>query len=250
MEVLQDYLIGIDENNLGRIVFVQPATDLGSLAQQWSFNQNDVDTLTDSQFLMPGLVDCHIHPSQFFKDGVDYSSFLELLVDAFFPGSVMFENTTYAREESMKIVRRTLRFGTTTISHAGPRSVSGTVELARVINELGQRTVIQVESFDMVPGALAAIVPPSFRVPTTEEALRDARRFVDMIRDLENPLIQPSVAPNMAITASSELVQGLGEIVNETGVLVQVYACNSSMYAGHIESTFISVMPYTPVSKL
>ena len=53
---------------------------------------------------MPGLVDCHIHPSQFFKDGVDYSSFVELLVDAFFPGSVMFENTTYAREESMKIV--------------------------------------------------------------------------------------------------------------------------------------------------
>ena len=53
---------------------------------------------------MPGLVDCHIHPSQFFQAGVDYSSFLDLILRFIIPGDTMFANTTYAREESMRIV--------------------------------------------------------------------------------------------------------------------------------------------------
>jgi len=49
-------------------VFVQPATELGSLAQQWSFNQNDVVTLTDRyrQLYMNACIDtcsgCHCEP--------------------------------------------------------------------------------------------------------------------------------------------------------------------------------------------
>ena len=42
---------------------------------------------------------------------------------------------------------------------------------------MGQRTVILVESFDMLPGGLAAFLPPGFRPQTTEEALSDARRY-------------------------------------------------------------------------
>jgi len=53
---------------------------------------------------MPGLVDCHTHPSQFFQAGVDYSSFLDLILRFIIPGDMMFANTTYAREESMRIV--------------------------------------------------------------------------------------------------------------------------------------------------
>jgi len=53
---------------------------------------------------MPGLVDCHTHPSQFFQAGVDYSSYLDFILRFFIPGETMFDNTTYVREESMRIV--------------------------------------------------------------------------------------------------------------------------------------------------
>jgi len=42
---------------------------------------------------------------------------------------------------------------------------------------MGQRTVIQVESFDMLPEGFAALLPPDFCPQTTEEALSDARRY-------------------------------------------------------------------------
>ena len=59
-----------------------------------------------SQFLMPGLVDCHFHPSQYFRAGVDLPSFLDFLLDTSIAGDLLFRNTTYAREESMRIVVR------------------------------------------------------------------------------------------------------------------------------------------------
>ena len=57
-----------------------------------------------SQFLMPGLVDCHFHPSQYFRAGADIPTFFNLILGTFVPGDLMFRNTTYAREESVRIV--------------------------------------------------------------------------------------------------------------------------------------------------
>ena len=59
-----------------------------------------------SQFLMPGLVDCHSHPYQYSRAGVDISSFVEFIRDTLTTSDLMFRNTTYAREVSMRIVVR------------------------------------------------------------------------------------------------------------------------------------------------
>jgi len=177
LEVLEDYLIGFDENNQGRIVFVGPASELGSIAQQWSFSQDDVDILTNSQFLMPGLVDTHFNTLEYFRLGAEFSSNAEFVFTTFVPGEQMFRNVTYAREVSMDIVRRTLQFGTTTVAYYGSTSVDSNIELVRVVAEMGQRATIHQYSLDTIPGGVEI---PGFR-QTVEEAVNGSIRYRAMI---------------------------------------------------------------------
>ena len=55
---------------------------------------------------MPGLVDCHFHPSQYFANGRELPSLFDVTLNAVIPGELMFRNATFAREESMRIVVR------------------------------------------------------------------------------------------------------------------------------------------------
>ena len=59
---------------------------------------------THSQFLMPGLVNCHVHPAFYFDVGKQASSFLDFVRATFIPRDLAFRNTTVAREVSMALV--------------------------------------------------------------------------------------------------------------------------------------------------
>ena len=56
---------------------------------------------TLSQFLMPGLVDCHIHPAQYVTTGIQDGA---SMLTNYIPSEVAFRNTTVAREVSMALV--------------------------------------------------------------------------------------------------------------------------------------------------
>ena len=130
IEVLQDHLLGFDENNLGEILFVAPSSNLQALAQQHGFDLNDVITLPESQFLMPGLVCCHIHADQVENAGAHYDkAFNDWLFGDFITTSQQFaRNQTYARNAASLIVRWTLRHGTTTASYVTPFGVESAEE--------------------------------------------------------------------------------------------------------------------------
>ena len=46
---------------------------------------------------MPGFVDCHFHPAQYSTAGVERP-------DAYVPAELAFRNTTFAQEQSMKLI--------------------------------------------------------------------------------------------------------------------------------------------------
>ena len=59
---------------------------------------------THSQFLMPGLVDCHLHPAQYSTAGVVADTLVDQLLNTYVPAELAFRNTTFAREQSMTLV--------------------------------------------------------------------------------------------------------------------------------------------------
>ena len=66
---------------------------------------------THSQFLMPGLVDCHFHPAQYSIAGIVPGTFPDL--STLISAELAFRNTTFAREQSMALV--VSRFYTVTV---------------------------------------------------------------------------------------------------------------------------------------
>ena len=65
---------------------------------------------THSQFLMPGLVDCHLHPNIYSIAGIVADSLLDYV-----NAELAFRNTTFARELSTKLV--VSRLYTITVMH-------------------------------------------------------------------------------------------------------------------------------------
>ena len=63
---------------------------------------------THSQFLMPGLVDCHLHPAQYSTAGVVAETLVDQLLNTYVPAELAFRNTTFAREQSMTLVVSTI----------------------------------------------------------------------------------------------------------------------------------------------
>ena len=60
---------------------------------------------THSQFLMPGLVDCHLHPTQYIDAGKEpTATFGDFVANTIIPTDVEFRNITFAREASLAIV--------------------------------------------------------------------------------------------------------------------------------------------------
>ena len=59
---------------------------------------------TLSQFLMPGLVDCHLHPAHYIRAGTETLSLFDFSFKTLIPTEVAFRNTTVAQNVSMAVV--------------------------------------------------------------------------------------------------------------------------------------------------
>ena len=63
-----------------RIVKRAPVSALSSILAKYELKEDEIITLTDSQFLMPGLIDSHIHASQFPNAGKVFLTLYLLLL--------------------------------------------------------------------------------------------------------------------------------------------------------------------------
>ena len=89
---------------------------------------------------MPGLIDTHIHASQFPNAGLALDlTLLDWLEKYTFPTEVGLEDRERAEEVYTRCVRSTLDSGTTSASYFATIHVESSLILARVCHSLGQR---------------------------------------------------------------------------------------------------------------
>jgi len=205
LQVLPDHLIGFDRR-YGNIVFVRPASELESLAEEHKFHK--VFNLKSSQFLMPGLVDAHFHPPEYHKASLSLEGGFGLWsVKTMIPGELRFRNVTFAAQQSAAFVREQLRLGTTTAGYMSTVSIDSNFELARVINRKGMRAIIGKGLIDQ------GQVPPAIFMETTEQAIENVKIFIDRIRRFNNTLLQPAIGLYGDFAISEELQKGLADII-------------------------------------
>lgn len=200
-------------------------------------------TLTNNQFLMPGLVDTHAHAPQFAFTGSGLDlSLLDWLNRYTFPCESKFTDLQYAHSVYKQSIQTHLSNGTTTICYYGTIHLEATKLLVQLMNEIGMRGFVGKVCMDQN-------APDWYCEMNDEQSLRDTLEFVNWFK--QNPeitLVKPIVTPRFAISCSKPLMKGLGNIARDNGGLpIQTHLSESKGEIEFVHQLYPENKNYTSV---
>lgn len=211
MKILQNHAIGVKE---GKIVFVE---ELNKFQQKANEKEHEVIKLNNNEFLMPGMIDTHIHAPQYPNagKGLDHG-LLEWLNKYTFPTEAKFKELEFAKNTYRKIVRRTLENGSTTASYYGTIHIDACLALCDIIEENGQRALVGKVNMN-------ANSPDFYIEESVDVSVSETKKFVDEVLQKKYPRVLPIITPRFAISCSQQLMDALGLLAIEKDLHVQTH---------------------------
>jgi len=173
--------------------------------------------LKSTQFLLPGLIDTHIHASQFPNAGLGLDlQLLDWLERYTYPTEARLSCTERAKEVYSRCVRTTLSYGTTTACYFATIHTASTQVLGEVCEEIGQRALVGKVCMDRN-------CPDIYGEDSTEESLAEAEASVSGLLSLKSGLVTPIITPRFSVTCSRSLLTGLGTLATKANLPVQTH---------------------------
>lgn len=236
LEVLEEHLFCVDAQ--GRIDAVLPPNHPQYGARKEAARQaGALVELSDGQFLLPGLVDLHIHAPQWPQMGKALDVPLEVWLQKYtFPLEARYADVGYAREVYADLVDNLLANGTTTALYFATVHVEASLALAEICLEKGQRALVGKVVMDDPEQC-----PPFYRDADATSAVSDTRRFIEAVRVLdggERPLVLPVITPRFIPSCTDEALSGLGELARDYGCHVQTHCAESDWAKAFVEQRF------------
>nr|XP_036847190.1 guanine deaminase [Manis javanica] len=239
MEVLQDHLLGVSDS--GKIVFLEEASQQEKLAKEWCFKPCEVRELSQHEFFMPGLIDTHIHAPQYYFAGSNVDlPLLEWLTKYTFPVEYRFQSTDFAEEVYTKVVRRTLKNGTTTACYFGTIHTNSSLLLAEITDKFGQRAFVGKVCMDLNDTV------PKYK-ETTEDSIKETERFVSEMLQKNYSRVKPIVTPRFSLSCTETLLAELGNIAKTHDLHIQSHISENSDEVNAVKTLYPSYKNYTDV---
>ncbi len=216
LEVLEDQVIDVEGD--GTITSVAPA------------GMNNTDgaiSLPPDTVLIPGLVDTHVHASQWPQLGTGLDLPLDEWLFAYtFPLEARYADTDFARRVWVDMVPRLLAHGTTTAVYYTSIHRPATLALAETCVGYGQRALVGRVAMDHPDGT-----PEWYRDDDAGSAIEASARSVEEIRQVvgNHGLVEPIITPRFIPACTDELLTGLGQLAADTGVRVQTH-CSENQW--------------------
>ncbi|KAI8905956.1 hypothetical protein EDD86DRAFT_193601 [Gorgonomyces haynaldii] len=199
-------LVAIGVEN-GIIQFVRTVEGISDL------DQTDLLVLGENEFLIPGFVDTHIHGPQYVFTGTGYDmTLLKWLETYTFPKEANFKSIEYATENYKRVVRKTLRSGTTTACYYATTHTQSSLVLAKACYELGQRAYVGKVNMDRNS--------PDYYSESTQESIQETVRFVQEMAPYRS-LVKPVLTPRFVPSCTPELMRALGKLAKEQDLPIQ-----------------------------
>lgn len=238
MVVLPGMVMGVLNT---KIEFMESLEELDHLKAEYGFTDSNIHYMTPGQFMMPGMIDTHIHASQFPNNGVAMDlPLLEWLQTYTFPTEANFSDTLFAREVYSKVVERLLRNGTTTAAYFGTIHLEGSKILADVVHDKGQRALIG--KVNMMRNC-----PEYYREMSVQDSIRDTEEFIRYVRGIQSPLVQPIVTPRFAPTCPEDQLASLGQLASKYGCHIQSHLGETQPECNWVKELFPWAKSYTDV---
>ncbi|XP_027470771.1 guanine deaminase isoform X3 [Zalophus californianus] len=239
MEVLRDHLLGVSDS--GKIVFLEEASQQEKLAKEWCFKPCEIRELSNHEFFMPGLVDTHIHAPQYSFAGSNVDlPLLDWLTMYTFPTELKFQNIDFAEEVYTRVVRRTLKNGTTTACYFGTIHTDSSLLLAEITDKFGQRAFVGKVCMDM------NTTVPEYK-ETTEESVKETERFVSRMLQKNYSRVKPIVTPRFSLSCSDTLLGKLGNMAKTHNLHIQSHISETVNEVEAVKNLFPDYKNYTDV---
>ena len=189
---------------------------LDKVLKKFNISANDVIHLSNSEFIMPGLIDTHTHASQFPNIGIGMElTLLDWLKTYTFPTEAGLAKNERAAEVYSRCVRSTLDAGTTTAVYFATIHKDTSVLLADICSKMGQRAFVGKVNMDRNS--------PENYCEDTEDSLADTVAFVDSVARLGSELVTPMITPRFVPSCSRQLMTDLGRLASKRGLGVQTH---------------------------
>ncbi|XP_044247201.1 guanine deaminase isoform X2 [Ursus arctos] len=190
---------------------------------------------------MPGLVDTHIHAPQYSFAGSNVDlPLLDWLTTYTFPTELKFQNIDFAEEVYTRVVRRTLKNGTTTACYFGTIHTDSSLLLAEITDKFGQRAFVGKVCMDM-----NATVPEYKE--TTEESVKETERFVSRMLQKNYSRVKPIVTPRFSLSCSETLLGKLGNMAKTHNLHIQSHVSETVNEVEAVRNLFPDYKNYTDV---
>ncbi|NWW65851.1 GUAD deaminase, partial [Ifrita kowaldi] len=236
MEILHGHLLGVDDN--GTIVFVEQADQLEELAKTWGFKTSDIRQLSKHEFFMPGLIDTHIHAPQYSFTGTRVDRpLLQWLTSYTFPTEAKYQDSGFAEEVYTRVVRRTLKNGTTTACYFATIHTDSSLLLAEITDKFGQRAFVGKVCMDMNDSV------PQYR-EITADSVQETESFL-CSEQSNYPRVQPIITPRFGPSCTEDLLSALGDLAETHDLHVQSHISENEEEVKLVENMFPAYQNYT-----
>lgn len=181
--------------------------------------------LTAKHYVLPGMVDLHVHAPQWPQLGKALDLPLEEWLQHYtFPLESRYADTAFAAQVYESLVANLLANGTTTALYFGTIHLAATQVLADICLRRSQRALIGRVAMDD-----AEQCPDFYRDSGAAVAERETREFIDYVGALAGGrgLIYPVITPRFIPACTDDLLQRLGGLARETGCHVQTHCSES-----------------------
>jgi guanine deaminase len=224
LECLHDALIVVAADGAITAVHQHGSPLVGSEAARLAADGALV-TLERKQYVLPGMVDLHVHAPQWPQLGKALDLPLEQWLQQFtFPLESRYSDTAYAQQVYESLVANLLANGTTTAMYFASIHLAATKALADICLRYPQRALIGRVAMDNPDQC-----PDFYRDSSAQTAERETREFIDYVRSLpgNQGLIYPVITPRFIPSCTDDLLGRLGKLARETGCHVQTHCSES-----------------------
>ena len=182
--------------------------------------------LGENQYLLPGLVDLHVHAPQWPQAGRALRVSLEQWLQQYtFPLEARFSDIEFAESVYRSLVSTLLANGTTTALYFASIHLESSLVLAQICLELGQRALVGKVSMDNPEQC-----PDYYCESSVSAGLAATEEFICGVESLPNnhlAMVKPVVTPRFIPSCTDEMLQGLGQIARHHDCHIQTHCSES-----------------------
>lgn len=225
LEYLPDALIVCNASGVIDAVLSHSTPQAAALAARHAQAETLV-VLPAGQYLLPGLIDLHVHAPQWPQLGMALDEPLEVWLQKYtYPLEARFADLNFASAVYESLVDALLANGTTTAVYYGTVHLAATQKLADICLRRSQRALIGRVAMDD-----AAQCPAYYRDATAASAEADTRAFIDYVAAMPGnagALIEPVITPRFIPACSDDLLRRLGALARASACYVQTHCSES-----------------------